>query len=529
MENTVADSKKKHLNKIKTWLKVLAISVGVAITGLGYNSVPKKEKKEDNKITVTQSNTQSKDSVKQVSCPIMEIKYVTDTLSENASALAYYTGNTITRNYVENNDVYKQQLNVLVHEKWHMHNDKMHYRKHYNYTAEEYYKLCMHDEISANLASLLTLRYEYIGAQDKDAVIRKYSKGRTKFYFDAIRQKKIDPLSKDPKKNAQEYTFMVNGMKDSWLNLLQSYYSTTHHKMLQRYINSKKHLRDNSGIDYQSVKKYMYTIGGINFDKYMKKDIEVNDYTVNISDKISKISYLRKCPTIITDINNNYDSLIKLQPNQQAEAYQHIFLASLLKEKVKNLSPADIKSYANVIDTYYKSVVASLGQDQKFKDLVANNYFFAYMDKYSNTNKDTDNYESFLHNLYTINGLDIRESIPSFEKNNVPIQNFYTNYTNSAFLFEDYSFLELLSEKSLEPRSFTVASPTNNQEKKRVSEPLIMKAPNFEEPILVSCTPEQQQEILQCIKDFENIPEVLKSCRTKDIQTYYKNNRQNSL
>ena len=75
-------------------------------------------------------------------------------------------------------------------------------------------------------------------------------------------------------------------------------------------------------------------------------------------------------------------------------------------------------------------------------------------------------------------------------------------------------------------QTFIFKSTTKPQTKedKRISDIQHIDIPNFFEPILTNATPEQEQQIFNMIHQFENVPEVLKSCRTQDIQKFKKEN-----
>ena len=98
-----------------------------------------------------------------IPAPKREIDYQVDTLSTNTATSAYYsdTYNTITVNHIENEDnSFNESSATKAHEQKHRDNNIAGISKQ-SMSLEEYYKICCHDEISANITELLQLREEY--------------------------------------------------------------------------------------------------------------------------------------------------------------------------------------------------------------------------------------------------------------------------------------------------------------------------------------------------------------------------------
>ena len=110
------------------------------------------------------------DTVLVIKNPYVDVAYLTDTLEKPGTALLVNQHGKITRNYVENNNLYRLDLALFVHEWWHSQNHALFYEYKYM-TPHEYYKICMHNEITANLAALLTVRLEYMVADNKAEVL----------------------------------------------------------------------------------------------------------------------------------------------------------------------------------------------------------------------------------------------------------------------------------------------------------------------------------------------------------------------
>lgn len=172
---------KKRIQRLLT-----AFSIAGVLTVPSFLSREHKEQTSnpDTSTTKTENVVVKKDSV---NSSVRTISYFTDTLYQAKSTLMYYIPDKIVRNYVENNNGFRMQLPYFVHEDWHRHNAGSRYRYNYDYSPEEYYKLCMHDEITANISAILTARFEYLSSPDKEATIAKYENSYMGFYFKAVK------------------------------------------------------------------------------------------------------------------------------------------------------------------------------------------------------------------------------------------------------------------------------------------------------------------------------------------------------
>ena len=124
------------------------------------------------------------------------VDFQVDTLSSSSSG-GYYTPsrNSITINYVEGDEDFNdwsQSDAVLIHEQKHRDNENAGMFA-YAVSVEQAYKLGMHNEISANMATLIYLRDEYL--KTKDLSVFDNDGGRFSFYAYAIKNGEIDPFS----------------------------------------------------------------------------------------------------------------------------------------------------------------------------------------------------------------------------------------------------------------------------------------------------------------------------------------------
>jgi len=217
----------KYAKKI-TFTSLLGLSI---FSGATYVA---EKASEDTKAKTTQT---VKPASKKVKKPVYEISYRNDTLERATSVLLYYSNNEITRNFVKNNNSYRMQMPYFAHEEWHHHNDSIQFRARYQLKPLEYYRLCMHDEISANLVAILTARYEYLAAENKKAIINRYKNTYMKFYFEAVEQGKIKPESKDSADIEKERSFLADGTLDMWVQKYKKAYAPRTYGSLRRFIN----------------------------------------------------------------------------------------------------------------------------------------------------------------------------------------------------------------------------------------------------------------------------------------------------
>lgn len=205
------------------------------------------------------------------------IDFQVDTLGTKTRTGGYYDSgtNSITVNYVEGDDTFNKwskSASVLIHEQKHRDNNTQGMYR-YAVSAEQVFKLNVHDEISANIVSLIYLREEYLRTGDI-SVFDEESK-RYKFYVDAIKNGEIDPFSSYKENFDKEMSLIVNGTRDMWVRHFGNSYFDEHiykAELLGDRIKQRAMFYDQN---YERAKKIIYTIGGVDFTEYMDKDVEV--------------------------------------------------------------------------------------------------------------------------------------------------------------------------------------------------------------------------------------------------------------
>ena len=93
----------------------------------------------------------------------------------------------------------------------------------------QFAKICVHDEISAQISELLEMRQKYLQTKDFRSFGNRYG-----FYVQALKDGRIKPnISKVPAK--EELSLIVNGMSDWWQKTFQDYYEKAHRRMAEKW------------------------------------------------------------------------------------------------------------------------------------------------------------------------------------------------------------------------------------------------------------------------------------------------------
>ena len=226
-----------------------------------------------------------------------KIDYQVDTLGvDNKSrALGYYSlnKNTITLNYHENDERLRDLEEngrdaTIYHEQKHRSNNNKGFKDDsISVSPEQYYKLCMADEISANMATLVYLREEYIKTRDINVFDK--NGGKFSFYKEAVQKGEINPFSSDPKAFEKDMSLIMNGTQKMWEDGYAHLYAKTHTKKTQMYSMIGNVNFEGNEAEYQKQLDIAYTIGGVNFKQYMQKDVEIPIESKQIIDIIKNM------------------------------------------------------------------------------------------------------------------------------------------------------------------------------------------------------------------------------------------------
>ena len=510
-------------NKVRNWGGAVT---AFAVMSTGFASCGSKE--------APKALEQKKDSVEnvvKVENPVSKIKYCTDTLSRRSRVLLYYSSGYITRNFVDDDNMYKMRLYLFSHKDWHAHNDEIRWRVHYKYTPFEYYKLCMHDEISANIAALLTTRYQYMAAPDKKEIIEKYKDGIFGFYFKELAKGKINPESTEPKDLEKEYSLIANGMQKAWMKKCAKGYMPSIYSMMQRYVRRIGPI-ESSRKNYAFVRGHMYNIGGVDFSQYMKDDIIPSDQRVYIADGLRNVKSMRKGGAKVMDyVNDSYPLLKDLAIDKQIDAFQHLLIAAELKYRLCDKSAEELQKNPQIVDMYYRQTLSRFMKDKTFRDYVDR---FPIINEKSNTIivNDIKEYKDVISNIYSFKGVDLSAAIKDFDVARLPVKgiNFKDPYfKNSQFLWMQPIEMQVVSLPSVVSKHSRPIVEQTSVKGNDAPEPYsshrsdwqYVEAPNYREPILVAPSKENNAKILKAIEEFENIPAVLKECNIEAQKEYY--------
>ena len=260
------------------------------------------------------------------------IDFQVDTLSTQTDTGGYFTPDkrTLTLNYQEGNDKFNdwsQSSVLLTHEQKHRDNYAQGIYA-YALSPEQAYKVNMHDEISANMAALLYLRDEYM--KTGNMAVFEQENGRFAFYADALKKGEINPFSSKQEDFDKEMALIVNGTRDMWV---RGFGSSLYVEQNVSYAQSYGEMDGKHAAfyeqNYERAKKIAYTIGGVDFTKYMDKDVEVPETSKRQIYSGEKLAEVLDLP--------QYDGKMSLL--QYQKLLQHTVL---MKDKLAGLKCKDV-------------------------------------------------------------------------------------------------------------------------------------------------------------------------------------------
>lgn len=500
---------------------------GLSVLG-GYKFKPDTSKSEKIK-PKTEKIVNLKTTPAKVKNPILNVAYRTDTLERAISTLLFYSRGSITRYYVENNNSFRLQLPYFAHENWHHHNDLIGYRKRFYFTPVEYYKLCMHDEISANIAAVLTARYEYLAAPTKaerKAVIKRYKSTYLRFYFAEVEKGKINPERRDKKHFDAEMSFIANETQKMWLQRYAAHYAPRTYRMLQRYV-ARNGLVEDSKKSYSYVLNKMYNIGGVNFAEYMKEDINTADDKVRLAEQLRKVKTMRQGGIdIMNHVSASYSLMEKVSAGNTTEAFQNLLIAAKLKYMLQDKTAKQLKDNPQLVNLCFVKIMNQVRADKTFKEAVLNYPMIA--DNRVNLNRDDKTDAAAIKQMYQFKGVDLLAMISSYKQEAMPIRRMedfcaFESYGQDYISAMENDRIEDLFDEHNNPFPFennVSQEETSSFAKNRFSSVQNLQIPNLHEPILTAATADDYFQILQCMREFENIPQVFKECNTAAQKKY---------
>ncbi|MBP5215364.1 MAG: hypothetical protein J6Y91_06890 [Alphaproteobacteria bacterium] len=507
-------TKKKETSDLKKLVVILACA-GL-IGGVGaYRSILQ----ENNQKPPEEVPTDTVPALPPVKNSIAVAAYHNDTIYKAQSTLMLYLGGKITRYYMEGNNSFRMQMPYFVHEWWHYHNALLKYRTSYDLSPDEYFKLCMHDEISANLAAILTARFEYLASNNKKDVIKYYKNTYMKFYFEAVEKGQIKPASNNPIDREKEWYFLANGVRDMWMEKFYKIYLPRTIGMVDRFI-VRRGLVENSKSNYEYIKHKMFTIGGVDFAKYMDTDIMPHDYKVQLAENVRHIADLREGgKETVDNIYKRYPVLNQMGVDEQNVLFQHILIAARLNTMFKDVDVEDLKQNPNIVTSYYKHIYNTFKRDKNYKKLV--NELPSITSSPLSAQTDAEVFNEAVKQVYTFKGVDLTTLIQDFNARRVP-------YKELQFTFDDPQIvppqiwpytpevmaLEDMKKRSVKKENKNQTSTPVDVSKQHISEDFYIRIPDFRDNILLNPSAENLEEIYAMMREFSAIPAVLKSCDT---------------
>ena len=210
------------------------------------------------------------------------VDFQVDTLTNSSSSGAYYTSssNSITIGHFlddESKTEWSSTKGTLIHEQKHRDNNSQGMYA-YAISKEQAYKVCMHDEISANIAELIYWRDEYIKTGDIAVLENRRCNSLFGFYTDAVKRGEINPFSNSKEDFDKEMSLIANGTRDMWeRNYASTQYLEAHISNARYYGEQNDKNAEFYDQNYERAKKIAYNIGGVDFTEYMDKEVEIPD------------------------------------------------------------------------------------------------------------------------------------------------------------------------------------------------------------------------------------------------------------
>jgi hypothetical protein len=306
-----------------------------------------------------------------------------------------------------------------------------------------------------------------------------------------------------------------------WMRKFSGTYSSRTYRMLQRYV-GRYGLVEDSRKNYNFVLNYMYTIGGVNFAKYMKKDIDTTDNKVKLAEQLRKVKSMRKGGLdIMNYVNKSYDLMKNVSFENARNAFQNLLISAQLKYTLHNKTPEELQQNPQLVNLCFVKIMNKVRADKSFEKVVMQYPLIA--DGRANLNYVEGADDKIIRQMYEFKGVDLRSLIASYEQEAMPISVHKRKKTfeNYAVDYISATSLEDLDEPtSTEPLVKENTENATETQQKHISKVMRLSIPNFREPILTAASDKDYLKILQCVRDFEQMPQVLKGCNTEAQRKY---------
>lgn len=301
----------------------------------------------------------AKETKRYQSVPTRKVDFQVDTIQAPDRRIigGYFSPrkNTLTSNFYKDfRNPWNQSDFVLIHEQKHRDNHQSGVYA-YAVSPEQAYKLNMHDEISAKMAELLLARQKYLETGNI-AELEDYS-----YYKDAVAKGEIKPDSPYQEDFDKEMAFIVNKTRDNWLNNFSGDYVDQNFSTALYCSDREGKYTEYHDNNYERGKNICYHIGGVDFTKYIDKEVTISQ------EGRDKLDNLELSPEKFAQKNNlpEYDGNISL------EQYKKLILHKLVADRLESdgiINQAADQALKIPDITGYSQEEKEIFQDQFYKN-----------------------------------------------------------------------------------------------------------------------------------------------------------------
>lgn len=366
------------------------------------------------------------------------VEFQADTLKRFRSTQAYYDlqSGRIVRNVFSVHDSDSKIKENISHEAKHAANAKLGIP---DVSAEQFYRLWVLDEVSAWTVSALCWREEYLAAEDKEKFLQEaetspfYTSAAVPYdYLEAIRQKKVNPASKNPAEFDKEMKLLVG---EQFRNMASknSGYVKDFENGTRLFMNMSGRTFQHNDTEFERFSRYYMTIGGIDFRQYMEDGWQDRIYVPDrIGDAGASLAQGGSADNaqILAVGGLLYDGKVSLE--QYHNLLQHKKIAESifynLNDRVKQALREGSLSYDGEISQWYdlfRDLEMHCGLSSNgMEDFVDANMALAFNGAAADVQANQAEYLNKLKKIYTLPGtnVDLTEHINGFDPAAVPIE-----------------------------------------------------------------------------------------------------------
>lgn len=410
------------LNKLRRKIHNAKLVLGMSAAGMFLNTSCRPENE-------SVSRDAKQDNIENVKLKgriaYTDAAYQVDTLDDGnkTPTMAYFTPekNTITQTFQPGNvirNIYSGDDATMLHELKHQ-RDHVQGVGTFSMGAVQYYKVCAHREIAANIVSLLAMREDY----KKYGFSLENADPDFSFYDEAVKKGEINPKSTDYEDFMREMEFIANGVRDMWVKKKLPGYDADFIMMTRTFLREAGLENANpDDVNYKKSVDICYRIGGINFLNLMDKDIDcVNRSVVDADKLIASDKYsIEDIATVIVQ-EKDYcgvfagDELPEFDGSMSFEQYyqymQHVIVAKETAEAVKkdnNGRNAESLAFDRNLDLSYGThgKIVKSQMDDKLGRVLKNSILIP-------KKASEEKFNSKVKEIYRKNGIDWEDNVES--------------------------------------------------------------------------------------------------------------------